>query len=317
MSSWPLIRRHSPGRPPTFVNLQPGKADLRVFAAALLAGSGWLFSTNALQALPPLFFIGSRFLLAGLIIFLFAGLPKIRLRGRELLGLVMAASCLALSMIAWIIGLKHTSNMGVAAFITATGNLLVPIVGAGLFRWHLPGRLLVSFSLALGGLIFLFLDTSSKFDSSHLFFIFSAFLWAVSIAAVKQSNARIDVKSLTSIQLGVSGLIILAAALVFEDLPATLPSNQTFIWFLLSVLLSTCARFTLQFQGQRAMSAGRGAVLMAFEPIWTMILSIFYLGASLSFAQAAGCSIIFAAIVREVSPSSDASARGDDRPILK
>lgn len=288
------------------LNWQPGKADLQVFVAALLAGSGWLFSTNALKELPPLLFIGSRFVLAGLIIGFFARLPKVRLDRRELGVLVLAAVALALSMIGWILGLKHTTHIGVAAFITATGNLMVPLLGSVLFGWALSRSLLTSFAIALCGLAFLFLDTSSAFDPSHLVFLGSAAMWAISIGLVKNSRASIGIAALTSMQLGLSGLIILVVSGFTEEFPRDLPSGATSSWFLLSVLLSTCARFTLQFRGQRALPAGRSAVLMAFEPIWAMALGVIWLGTSVSFAQAIGCSIIFAAIALEISRISSA-----------
>jgi drug/metabolite transporter (DMT)-like permease len=285
---------------------QPGKADLQVFLAALLAGSGWLFSVNALKELPALFFIGSRFLLAGLIIAVFVRRPLARPGRKELAFLALAAVALALSMIGWITGLKHTSHIGVAAFITATGNLMVPFVGTALFGWPMSRSLLASFAIALCGLAFLFLDTSSTFDPSHLVFLGSAGMWAISITLVKNSQAKIGIAALTSMQLGLSGLIILLVSALTGGLPTAWPSTATSTWFLLSVLLSTCARFTLQFRGQRALAPGRAAILMAFEPIWAMMLGVVLLGTSVSLAQAIGCSIIFIAIALEISRISSA-----------
>lgn len=109
------------------------RGDLQLCAAALLAGSGWLFSINALAALPPLFFMGSRFILAGVLIGFFADIASLRRARGDWLPLAISAGAMALSMIGWILALKHTSHAGVAAFITATGNLMVPLVGTVFF----------------------------------------------------------------------------------------------------------------------------------------------------------------------------------------
>lgn len=57
----------SPAAPDTGGGAWVAKADLQLGAAALLAGSGWLFSMKALAAFPPLFFMGSRFVIAGML----------------------------------------------------------------------------------------------------------------------------------------------------------------------------------------------------------------------------------------------------------
>lgn len=68
----PLNRKHS------IVKSYRVAADIQLCLAALLAGGGWLFSIHALKELPPLLFIGSRFLIAGLLIGLVEGQTSFR-----------------------------------------------------------------------------------------------------------------------------------------------------------------------------------------------------------------------------------------------
>jgi hypothetical protein len=119
----------------TRLSLRPALAgEAQRFMAALLAGMGWVFSVNKIREMPPLFFIGSRFLLAGSIVGLIAFQRARRLRFFDVAHLTTGALFLGFAMIGWIIGLGHTSNPGVAAFISATGNLLVPVLGKLMFR---------------------------------------------------------------------------------------------------------------------------------------------------------------------------------------
>nr|WP_272951012.1 DMT family transporter [Agrobacterium vitis] len=268
--------------------------------AALLAGSGWLFSINALKELPPLLFMGSRFLIAGLLIGLLIDFRSLRGRGKQLSYLLPAAAALALAMMFWIIGLKQTANPGVGAFIAALGNLLVPVFGLLMFRWPVGRGIWLSLALAVVGMSLLFLDRGARVDDGHIYFIISAGLWAVSITLVKRTSVNFDPVVVTSIQLAVSGLIILLVSLALEELPRALPSGAVSGWFLVSILLSTCLRFLLQFRGQQLASVGRAAILMSFEPVWTLLLSLSLLGTTISITQAVGCGIIFVAVTKEM-----------------
>jgi len=275
------------------------RGDLQLCVAALLAGSGWLFSINALAALPPLFFMGSRFILAGVLIGFFADIRGLRKVLGAWVPLAVSAGAMALSMIGWILALKHTSHAGVAAFITATGNLMVPLVGALLFRWPLAKSLSLSLPLACAGLALLFLDARTGFDTTHLLFLGAALLWAISVALMKNANPALGTATITAFQLIVAGLSILAASCLFEEWPRVTPSLGIWMWFLASVLLSTCLRFALQYQGQRLVAPARAAMLMSAEPVWTMALSTIFLATSISPLQAVGCAVIFAAVTHD------------------
>ena len=50
----------------------PLKADLILVGATLVAAAGWIFSKESLAGLPPLLFVGVRFLLAGVVLLAFS-----------------------------------------------------------------------------------------------------------------------------------------------------------------------------------------------------------------------------------------------------
>lgn len=285
------------------------RADLQLCAAALLAGSGWLFSMRALEALPPLLFMGSRFAIAGVLIAMFADLRSLRRSVRECMPFAISAFAMALSMTGWILALKHTSHAGVAAFISAIGNLMVPLVGGLLFRWSLSRSLLISLPLAFFGISLLFLDAETTFDATHFLFLGSALLWACSVALIRNAKLSVGTGAVTSFQLVIAGLLMLLASLAFEGMPRSFPPSTTWIWFLASVLFSTCLRFALQYQGMRQAAPGRAAILLSFEPVWTLVLSMLVLGLSLSWIQALGCAVVFVAISNDLRPQQRRRAK--------
>lgn len=94
-------------------------------------------------------------------------------------------------MMAWIFGLKQTTNPGVAAFITSTGNLLVPVFGLLFFGWPVGRALWISIAVALAGMGLLFLGPGARVEVAYLYFVVSALLWAASIALVKRDSAEV------------------------------------------------------------------------------------------------------------------------------
>lgn len=265
--------------------------------AALLAGAGWLFSAQAIREIPPLIFIGSRFLVAGLLVLPFADGPLAPIRrSSQTLWLLAGGVMLGVSMMLWIIGLKLTANPGVAAFISAMGNLMVPLVGAGLFGWPVGRRLWGAMAIAAIGLGLLFLGPSATVDPSHAIFAISACLWAASIAFVKKASAALSATTITTAQLVISGFAILTVALPLEGRAVHWPTPAGLGWFAASVLIATCLRFLLQFRGQQLVSAGRAGLFMCFEPVWTLLFSIVFLGLAPTTFQAIGCFVIFVAI---------------------
>ncbi|MBB3315909.1 drug/metabolite transporter (DMT)-like permease [Rhizobium sp. BK181] len=290
-------RRPGPMRTAIGWLVESGEAQL--FLAALLAGSGWLFSLNALKELPPLLFIGSRFMIAGLLIHITLGLPSLGPMRRVWKGLALSSFAMAAAMTLWIIGLKHTSHIGVAAFITATGNLMVPLVGLVIFRWRLALHSATSLAVAAVGLALLLLNAGSTLAAPDVMFLVSALLWAVSLVVVREKARDVSAASVSVAQLFCTGAIVAVGSMVTEELPATIPSFSTLGWFLASLVLSTCLRFVLQFEGQSRTAPAKAGVMMIFEPAWAMVFAFIFVGASITSVQAAGCAVISAAVARE------------------
>ncbi|MCY1739591.1 DMT family transporter [Ensifer sp. SL37] len=259
-----------------------------------MAGAGWLFSIHALAEFPPLLFLGSRFVIAGLLIGLLARFASFAELGRAVRLLLPAALALAVAMMAWIFGLKQTTNPGVAAFITSTGNLLVPVFGLLFFGWPVGRALWISISVALAGMGLLFLGPGARVE------VVSALLWAASIALVKRNSTEIGAVATAAIQLVVAGVVILAVSLPVEQMPAAVPSIAIWGWFLASILISTCLRFVLQFRGQQMIFAARASVIMCCEPVWVLVFALAFLGSPLSLSQILGCAVILLAMLGQV-----------------
>ncbi len=271
-----------------------------LLVSSVLAASGWIFSLQALSGLPPFFFIGTRFVIAGLLIGVVSRLHGVRLS--DLWVSLPGAVALGLSMMAWITGLQHTSNPGVAAFISGCGNLLMPVFGLMLYRWPVGRRIWQALGIALVGLGLLFLTGSARMEIGNLWFVVASALWGIGMVISRQGVERVGLMTLTALQLVLSGALILAASLAVETWPRALPTLPVVEAFVGAVLLATCGRFLLQLKGQHLLSPGRAAIFLTLEPVWTLVASMTLLGTTITPIQLAGCAVILSAMVFVLLP---------------
>lgn len=278
-----------------FSRLQPTRqAELALVAVTLLAASGWWFSHEALREMPPFVFLGSRFLLAGLLL---AGLEPRALRALprpDWLRALGVGLWFAAGMLVWILALKHSPQLGVGAFLNSTSVVLVPLLGwllwrqrIGLSGWACAG---------LAGLGVLALTGGQVQWHGQGRYLLAACLFAVYFNLNSRAVQHLGALPLTAVVLTLTGIAgLLMAGLTGE--PWRWPGLWTVLMLAASVLLATCLRFWLQTHAQQQLSASQAALLLTLEPVWTAALGLTLLGEHLSRLQLSGCGLIFLALV--------------------
>ncbi|WP_256663214.1 EamA family transporter, partial [Klebsiella michiganensis] len=84
------------------------KSESLLLLVTLCAGAGWIFSKEALGALPPVFFIAVRFLAGGLLLGLAVPAADRREWRRSLWPAFAIGSLICGSMMCWIVALHLT-----------------------------------------------------------------------------------------------------------------------------------------------------------------------------------------------------------------
>lgn len=272
------------------------KADGLLVLVTLLAAAGWIFSLFSLRGLPTLFFIGARFLMAGMVLAVwgFRQLSRLGLHDMGRAGVTGIAMCLFMTF--WTMGLQLTDNLGVGAFICSLGNILAPVLGWVLFRIRISAATWVAVIVATAGMACLSLRDGLGFSSADLYFLGSAVTCSLYLNLNNRFASRIPVLPLAAIQLTVVGALDLAVAPFQEQWPATL-SRETVGWFLASVLIATSLRFFLLVKGQETAPISHTALIMNLEPVWTALLAAVCLESTIGGVQLVGCSLIFLALL--------------------
>ena len=212
-------------------------AELVLVFVTILAAFGWIFSKEVLTGLPPLLFMGARFIVAGFVLMMagrkyFSGIRWLDVRKAILIGLVMG-----IAMIFWIKGLDTATHLGVGAFITGLGVILVPIVARLIFKDRPGLSVWLSLPVAVVGLGLLALKDGMAFEISHFYFLAAAVALALQFNLLSRSSTRMHVLVLTSIQLSAAGIMMFVLSAGVEDWPQSV-SLPVMGWFLASTLMN-------------------------------------------------------------------------------
>ncbi len=192
------------------------------FAAVyIIWGSTYLAIHYAIETIPPLLMAGSRFVTAGLILFVFA-----RIRGAELPSLSdvkkssLIGALLLLGGNGMVVLAEQTVPSGLTALIIATEPLMIVLLG-----WSLPGGIRPSgrtaFGLFLGfaGMIFLIgpLSLSGNLDvdlTGAMLVVGASFSWASGSLYASRVRTESHPLMAAAIQMLVGGVLLFLAGAV-------------------------------------------------------------------------------------------------------
>lgn len=274
----------------------PWQADALLLLVTLLAAGGWISSKEALAGMPPMLFIGTRFLLAGFILTLFAWpalrrMPARRVRRGAFVGLLFSAA-----IACWVLGLEHSTHLGESAFIHSLGILLVPIVARLLFGDRPPRTTWIALPVALTGFVFLSLNAGFTIEASQLFMVCSALCFAVLININTRVVRNLPPLPFATLQLLVVGTALTLISLLTErETPSLSPSIVG--WFLASALLASSLRFYIQIKAQSMTTPSHAAVILMLEAVWTALLAGWWFSETMTLLQLIGCGLIFTALL--------------------
>ncbi|SBS28118.1 putative DMT superfamily transporter inner membrane protein [Marinomonas aquimarina] len=272
------------------------KAELILVLVTIIAAFGWIFSKEALAGLPPIFFLGVRFVIAGIVLF-FVGARYFKgIRWQDLKGAIMVGAVMSVAMMFWIVGLDQVSNIGVGAFINSLGVILVPVFARLLFKEHPANSIWLALPIAVVGLGCLALGDGVSFEWAQLYFFIAAVTFALQFNLLTRMSTKLHVLVLTAIQLFTAGAIMLLVSPSMEEIPHTVPLPIVG-WFLASTLIATSLRFLLQTYAQSLTPASHAAVIMNLEPVWAAFMAALWFGETMAVIQVIGCVLIFLAML--------------------
>mgnify|MGYP004668240831 FL=1 len=216
------------------------------------------------------------------------------------------------------IGMMYTTA-GKAGFITALYVVLVPIFGRILGKKIRPLIWLCVLASAFG-LYLLCMPASGGFghiNKGDLIVLACALCFAVHILLIDYFSPKVDGVRLSCLQFFIAGILCVIMMFPLDpvlgyDIPSLSQLLDAWIPIVYAGALSCGAGYTMQIVAQADTDPAVASMILCLESVFAVIAGMLILGESLSLREAAGCIIMFAAILAAQLP-----ARPGSEPALK
>ena len=279
---------------------------------ALIWGSTFLIVHFALNFCGPMFFVGARFVVAGLLTSLaMRGSLRGMTRQEVLAGSVIGIT-ISLGYVLQTVGLKTISSSQ-SAFITALYVPLVPILQWMILRRAPSLMSWLGVLFAFGGLMMLSGASQGGLVLSfgELITVVSTVAIAAEIVLISRFAPQVDLRRVTILQLFVAGGVSLLGMPIFgEAWPA-------FHWGWAGAVIglgiaSALIQVTINW-AQKAVSPTRATVIYAGEPVWGGVFGTMF-GDRLPSTGVAGAALVVVGVLvselklrRAVNPELEAA----------
>jgi len=280
---------------------------------------GWTFVAvkQAVEVVPPLEFVGIRFLVASVIIGCIAawriGRPS-RLdgggstttQGRSILtpgtAVGTAGTAVGLALLVGYatqtVGLVYTGATR-SGFITGLTVVFVPLV-EGLFRRRRPrADVAVAVAVAAAGLFLLTGGLpgalSGGLNKGDLLTVGTAIAFAVHVVLLSRASKHHDPLQLTFVQLAATAVGALAASAIFEEM--VIPPSSSWVALAVTALGASAAALLIMTCAQRYLPPSEAGVILTLEPVFAGIAGYLLLGERIGPLGGLGAACIIAASV--------------------
>jgi drug/metabolite transporter (DMT)-like permease len=284
--------------------------NVRKIAIALLAVAAALFGMtfvaikDALAVIPPLSFVGWRFLI-GAVVLLAIGRPAGRAVWSD--GAV-AGTLLFIGYATQTIGLEQTSASN-SGLITGLYVVFTPLAAAAFRRAAPSPSTLAGAALSIAGLAALTVTEDFSLGAGDLWTVMCAVAYAFHILALATMAPRHRVVGFTAVQLLVTAVMALILSVGVER--ATFPPASVLPTLGVTAILVTCGAFLIQVWAQRIVGPSRTAMVLALEPVFAVATAVVVLGERLTPRGWIGATMIVVGtyVVLTLSPPEDADIR--------
>ena len=274
-------------------------AQFGLLITALIWGATFLIVKDAinLKTFPPFFFAAVRFLLAAICIIFLVDFKSIK---ENALGPFLCGVILFIGYGFQNYGLEATTPTN-SAFITSISVLMVPII---LFIFKIEKislRIWISVLLAFIGIQMI---SPSGFNIGDKLTFGCALSFAIHIIMQDKFNKE-KVVNFFVIQSTTAALLSFLASLIVEDIDQVIFSNEAIIAVLITGILGTTFALLVMIWAQKILSASETAIVIAMEPVFAALFSVYFGYEVLGVISYAGAGlVVFAIIFCELSRSN-------------
>lgn len=276
---------------------------LLILLQSVLYGFGNPLSKIGFESITVLWCLGIRFFGAAAVMLLLFGRRTVRtLRAAPLKAWLPCSLAMAAAYASCNLALEYTTATNVG-FLMSLPVLFTPALARLVLKRPYPKGVIPIQLAVIAGLYLLCCGSESgsfTFGIGEVLGLVCALSLAAALVFSEGAMPGIDPVSMAAAQATVTGMLCLAAALLFDD-AAVLPHVTTTGWLVVAylALLCTCLSYVLQNTALTRLSSYTVSLLQCTQPVLTAICSYLLLRERLTAVGIAGAVIIVACVVLE------------------
>lgn len=286
--------------------MKPAVANQLLLLAGAIWGLGFVAQQTAMDDVGPMFFVGARFILAGLVILPFALVEGRRLNvplsGSHFVQFAGIGVIFFLAMAMQQVGLLRTTVTN-AGFLTVLYVVIVPVISWLFLRESQPIAIWIAAVCSVAGVYLLSTGDLSNLNWGDGCVLAAAFVWALHVVVIGRVLRNVQrAVALAATQFLVCGFLGLIAQTVLSIAgtsvwPTWSAIQAASLEIVYAGIVSGGIAFTLQAVAQRYTSAAVASILMASESLFAALLAAVILHERLALLAYIGCGLIFVSIL--------------------
>lgn len=288
-------------RPRRSIFPPPGTRRIRLLAEVGLAMAGVIWGGNfvlvkvAMEHMPPLYYLGLRFLVGAILLAPFACGRLRRLGARGWLMGAGVGILLFAGFVLQTVGLQ-TTTPAMSGFLTNLYVIIVPLFW-GLFTGRWPSLLLAAGAIVVvAGLSLLSFAGSLVFGLGEILTLIATIFWALHILGVGYVSARVSAVALVELQVAVCAFLCLVCSFSFER-PPLFPGWEATGAVLWTGIMGGVLAYMLMAVGQRYTPPTLAGILMSLEAVFALVFSVLWGYDTLTLRAVAGFVLVLAGTI--------------------
>jgi drug/metabolite transporter (DMT)-like permease len=267
----------------------------------ILWGTTFIITETLVNVIPPLFYLGIRFLIGALVFLPY--IKRFKLNKNIVKVSFIAGLLYFISILTQTYGLKDpetTASEG--AFITALSVIMVPIILSIFSRKKLPIRLWIGVVSAVLGTAIMTLIGSEVISTGDILVFICAVFYAIYIIYIGNKTQDFDTIVFSAMQLLFISIFSFSISafteffIIFENIHAIFSLSNILVLIYMGAV-ATSLPSIFQIYGQRHVSSQRAAIIFALEPVFATFFAVIIGGNTFNWQTIIGGVLILAGII--------------------
>lgn len=245
-------------------------AAVALVSVAFAWGASFVLMKDTIETQPIWDFLGTRFVVATLVMILVRPSVLRLIRGRLLLNGVILGLLLGAGYYTQTVGLQLTTA-AITGFLTGLYVVMVPFLAWFFFKQKIGAKVVAGVALSTVGLAFISINGVS-FDLNQLWVVACALFYAAHIIGLSVWSPGRDAYALTVVQLGTMAVATMAFAFI-DGFQGPVGFNG---WFTIvfTAVLGTALGFFVQTWAQGIMDPSRVAIILTLEVVFAAGIAV-------------------------------------------